>query len=196
MIEFIKGKIHLLTPTSVVLETVGGVGYGINISLNTFTALEQATEALLYVHESIREDAYVLYGFATREEREAFRLLTSVNGVGPNSARLVVSALSAAEFQNAILTEDVRTLKGIKGIGQKTAERIVVELKDKMAKMQVAGTLFGAAVVADPRRGEALDALEVLGYNKSQASKAVDKILAENSDMKVEQIVKAAFRLL
>lgn len=199
MIEFLSGNIAELTPTYAVIEC-NGVGYVASISLNTFSALEGQQKAKLFIHEAIREDAYQLFGFATTSEREVFRLLTSVSGVGATTARVIVSAMSPAELQNAITSGDTRTLKGVKGIGLKTAERIIVELKDKISKLGIAPD--GATTVAQPLaaangvKDEALQALEVLGYNKAQAAKAIDKILADNPDLKVEGVVRAAFRLL
>ena len=198
MIEFLHGRVADLAPTYAVIEC-GGVGYMASISLNTYSALEGRQEARLVIHEAIREVAYQLYGFATADEREVFRLLTSVSGVGAATARVIVSALSAAELQNAIVAEDARALKGVKGIGLKTAERIIVELKDKIGKLGLESGAIGkpaGKAVASPVKDEALQALEVLGYNKAQAAKAVDKILADNPDQKVEAVVKAAFRML
>lgn len=199
MIEFLSGNIAELTPTYAVIEC-NGVGYVASISLNTFSALEGQQKAKLFIHEAIREDAYQLFGFATTSEREVFRLLTSVSGVGAATARVIVSAMSPAELQNAIMSGDTRTLKGVKGIGLKTAERIIVELKDKISKLGIAPD--GATTAPQPLaaangvKDEALQALEVLGYNKAQAAKAIDKILADNPDLKVEGVVRAAFRLL
>lgn len=199
MIEFLSGNIAELTPTYAVIEC-NGVGYVASISLNTFSALEGQQKAKLFIHEAIREDAYQLFGFATTSEREVFRLLTSVSGVGAATARVIVSAMSPAELQNAITSGDTRTLKGVKGIGLKTAERIIVELKDKISKLGIAPD--GATTAPQPLaaangvKDEALQALEVLGYNKAQAAKAIDKILADNPDLKVEGVVRAAFRLL
>lgn len=199
MIEFLSGNIAELTPTYAVIEC-NGVGYIASISLNTFSALEGQQKAKIFIHEAIREDAYQLFGFATTSEREVFRLLTSVSGVGAATARVIVSAMSPAELQNAITSGDTRTLKGVKGIGLKTAERIIVELKDKISKLGIAPD--GATTTAQPLatangvKDEALQALEVLGYNKAQAAKAIDKILADNPDLKVEGVVRAAFRLL
>lgn len=198
MIEFIRGEVAELTPTYAVIDC-GGVGYLANISLNTYSALENEKTAKLFILEAIREDAYQLYGFATAGEREVFRLLTSVSGVGASTARVMVSAMSAGELKSVIMGENVKALKGIKGIGQKTAERIVVELKDKIGKTDVedsASPLPTTPSAAQAVKEEALQALEVLGYNKSQAAKAVDKILAETPDLKVEGVVKAAFRML
>lgn len=198
MIEFIKGEIAELTPTYAVIDC-GGVGYLANISLNTYSALENKKAAKLFIHEAIREDAYLLYGFDSASEREVFRLLTSVSGVGASTARIMVSAMSAAELKNVIMSENVKALKGIKGIGLKTAERIVVELKDKMAKAEI-GEATGILPIAPSAQSavkeDALQALEALGYNKGQASKAIDKILADNPDLKVEGVVKAAFKML
>ncbi len=198
MIEFIRGAVAELTPTYAVVDC-GGVGYLASISLNTYSALEGKEEAKLYIHEAIREDAYQLYGFATTGEREAFRLLTSVSGVGAATARVMVSAMSAPELKSVIMSENVKALKGIKGIGLKTAERIIVELKDKIGKLEAGAdiqVLPGAGLTSSPTKEEALQALEVLGYNKSQAAKVVDKILSENPELKVEAVVKSAFKLL
>ena len=202
MIEFIRGEIEDLNPTYAVVSC-GGVGYMISISLNTYSALQSEKSCKLFIHEAIREDAYQLYGFLSVQEREVFRMLTTVSGVGANTARVMLSAMTASELQTSIGNKDVRSLKGIKGIGQKTAERIVVELKEKIGKLDVGSAAntagkTGNAVNSAMQtvREEALQALEVLGYNKAQAAKAVDKLLTDNPDQKVETIVKAAFRML
>lgn len=198
MIEFIRGALAELNPTYAVIEC-GGVGYMANISLNTYSALEGKSEAKLYIHEAIREDAYQLYGFETTSEREVFRLLTSVSGVGASTARVMVSAMNAGELKSVIMSENVKALKGIKGIGLKTAERIVVELKDKIGKLDVDGAPSASQPAAAPTsttKEESLQALEVLGYNKAQASKVVDKILSDNPELNVEGVVKAAFKML
>ena len=131
MIEYISGEVVELTPTSAVIETSGGVGYFLHISLNTFSGLKQGERARLLVHEAIREDAYLLYGFKSRKERELFQLLISVSGVGPNTARMILSGLSPEEFEQVVATENVGLLKSVKGIGAKTAQRIIVDLKEK-----------------------------------------------------------------
>lgn len=198
MIEFIRGALAELNPTYAVIEC-GGVGYMANISLNTYSALEGKSEAKLYIHEAIREDAYQLYGFETTSEREVFRLLTSVSGVGASTARVMVSAMNAGELKSVIMSGDVKALKGVKGIGLKTAERIVVELKDKIGKLDVCVSSSASQPAAAPTsttKEESLQALEVLGYNKAQASKVVDKILSDNPELKVEGVVKAAFMML
>lgn len=198
MIEFIRGALAELNPTYAVIEC-GGVGYMANISLNTYSALEGKSEAKLYIHEAIREDAYQLYGFETTSERDVFRLLTSVSGVGASTARVMVSAMNAGELKSVIMSGDVKALKGVKGIGLKTAERIVVELKDKIGKLDVCVSSSASQPSAAPTsttKEESLQALEVLGYNKAQASKVVDKILSDNPELKVEGVVKAAFKML
>ena len=199
MIEFISGKVAELTAAYAVIDC-GGVGYYANISLYTFEELKDKETARLYIHEAIREDAYVLYGFATPVEREVFRALISVSGVGAASGRLIVSAMTPAELKNVIMAEDVATLKSIKGLGLKTAQRIIVELKDKIEKIETGDTNWDASAGSTSAnkvvREEALQALEVLGYSKTAAAKVVDKLLKENPELKVEGIVKAAFRLL
>ena len=200
MIEFIKGKLDTLNATYAVVDC-GGVGYMANISLNTYSALEGKEEAKLYIHEVIREDAYQLFGFATTGEREVFRLLTSVSGVGAVTARLMVSAMTPAELKSVIMGENVNALKGIKGLGQKTSERIIVELKDKIGKLDIEGgatasTLPGLAAAASPVKDDTLQALEAMGYNKAQASKVIDKILSENPDFKVQDVFKMALKML
>ncbi len=199
MIEFLSGKLATLTPTYAVVDC-GGVGYMASISLNTFSALEGREGVKLFVHEVIREDAYQLYGFADEGEREVFRLLTSVSGVGAATARVIVSAMTATELREVIMGGDSKALKGVKGIGLKTAERIIVELKDKIGKLGVetaaAAPRVGSSAAVSHTKEEAVQALEVLGYAKAQAAKAVDKILADNPEQKVEAVVKAAFRML
>ncbi len=197
MIEFLSGDIAELTPTTAVINCAG-VGYLANISLNTFSALQGQQKAKLFIHEAIREDAYQLFGFATTAEREVFRLLTSVSGVGASTARVIVSALSPAELQNVITSGDTRSLKGIKGIGLKTAERIIVELKDKISKLGISpdGNTPAASTLDSGLRNDAILTLETLGYNHAQAAKAVDKVLSSNPDLSVGDVIKASLALL
>ena len=197
MIEFLSGDIAELTPTTAVIDCAG-VGYLANISLNTFSALQGQQKAKLFIHEAIREDAYQLFGFATTAEREVFRLLTSVSGVGASTARVIVSALSPAELQNVITSGDARSLKGIKGIGLKTAERIIVELKDKISKLGIFpdGNTSAASTLDSGLRNDAILTLETLGYNHAQAAKAVDKVLSSNPDLSVGDAIKASLALL
>lgn len=197
MIEYVKGKLDECTATYAVVDC-GGVGYMLAISLGTYTAIKDMQDVKLFVHEAIREDAYNLFGFATREEREMFRLLITVSGVGANTGRVILSAYPTSELRKAILLDDVNSIKSIKGIGLKTAQKIIVELKDKVDKLEpgdsTEGQLFAPA--NSKVREDSLAALEALGYARAQATKVVDKLIKEQPDAKVEQIVKGAFKLL
>lgn len=193
MYDFVSGKIVQSSPAHVVIEN-NGLGFFINISLNTFTALKEKTEASLFVHENIREDAYNLFGFFESSERDLFRHLISVSGIGPNTARMMLSSLQPEELRIAILTGNVEYLKGIKGIGLKTAQRIIVELKDKLGKEPADQKLFTLA--NNTVRDEALSALVMLGFPRAAALKVVEKILAQEPDCKVELLVKQALKML
>jgi len=192
MFEYIKGKITDLSPTSAVIET-NNIGFSINISLNTYTAIDGKNEALLYIYEAVREDAFTLYGFSSKEERALFLLLISVSGVGANSARMILSTYSVQELETIISTENVKQLKGVKGIGSKTAERIIVDLKDKVNKV---GNNESIISPSNAIKEEALAALVVLGYNQSAASKVVDVILKENPSFTIEKTIKEALNRL
>lgn len=193
MYEFISGKIAKTTPAYVVIEN-NGIGYLINISLYTYEALKDKKETLLYIYENIREDAYLLYGFSDIREREIFQMLISVSGIGANTARMMLSSMSPEELQLAISTENVNQIKSIKGIGQKTAQRVIVELKDKIGK--VAEEQKIALLKDNTNAEEALSALVMLGFAKAPSQKVVDKILKENPDSKVEDIIKLALKML
>lgn len=197
MIEYIRGKIADLTPTQVVLET-GGVGYLMFISLNTYTAIQDKQESKLYVYESIREDAYQLYGFATRPERDLFVLLISVSGIGGQTARMILSAFTPADLANIVESGDERSLKGVKGIGPKAAQRIIVDLKGKMAFCigTASGTPGEARPVLSPLVDEAVQALSVLGFSPAPAQKVVVGIVKEEPGLPVELIIKKALKLL
>lgn len=192
MFEYIKGKITDLSPTSAVIET-NNIGFSINISLNTYTAIDGKNEALLYIYEAVREDAFTLYGFSSKEERALFLLLISVSGVGANSARMILSTYSVQELETIISTENVKQLKGVKGIGSKTAERIIVDLKDKVNRV---GNDESIISPSNAIKEEALAALVVLGYNQSAASKVVDVILKENPSFTIEKTIKEALNRL
>ncbi|GHT12678.1 Holliday junction ATP-dependent DNA helicase RuvA [Bacteroidia bacterium] len=196
MYEYISGKITELTPTYVVVET-GGVGYYIHVSLQTYGQLGGKTEARLFVHQQIKEDAHVLFGFAERRERELFRLLVSVSGVGPSTAQLMLSALSSDELTTAIATENVAVVKSVKGIGQKTAERLIVELKDKILKVS-AGMGVGDMKTALPASNakEAVSALVALGFARPATEKMVEQVWKENSTAGVEELIKKALQRL
>jgi Holliday junction DNA helicase RuvA len=193
MIEYIRGALIRITPTYLVIET-GGIGYFVNISLNTFSKLEKQSEYTLPVHEVIREDAHQLFGFADAGEREMFRLLISVTGVGANTARMMLSSLSSEELERAISISDVNVLKSVKGIGLKTAQRIIVDLKDKIGKITAGDEIF--ALSDNTNREEALSALVMLGFAKSAVNKVIDKIVREEKNLTVEDIIKKALKNL
>ncbi len=193
MIDYIKGDITQITPTFLITET-GGIGYSIHISLSTFSKLENKKEYKILIHEVIREDTHQLFGFADAEERDIFRLLISVTGVGANTARMMLSSLNPAEIEKAILGSDVNLLKSVKGIGLKTAQRIIVDLKDKLGKQAGSGEIF--AFADNTRREEALSALVMLGFAKSAVSKVLDKIVRDEKNLTVEDMIKKALKNL
>lgn len=196
MIDYIKGEITELTPANVVLET-GGIGYFIHITLPTFSALGDQKTTKLYVYESIREDAHVLYGFRMQSERQLFLLLISVSGIGANTARVIMSSYTAQEIQEMIASGNVVALNAIKGIGTKTAQRIIVDLKDKIVK-GVGGTDFSNVVASaqSEHKEEAISALVMLGYNAAASQKTVDRILKDQPSLKVEQLIKLALKMM
>ena len=193
MIDYIKGTITQITPTFLTIES-GGIGYFINISINTFSKLEGKSDFRILIHEVIREDSHQLFGFADAAEREIFRFLISVSGVGANTARMMLSSLSPVEIEKAILGSDVDILKSVKGIGLKTAQRIIVDLKDKLGKQAGSGELF--ALADNTNREEALSALVMLGFAKSAVSKVLDKIVREEKNLTVEDMIKRALKNL
>jgi Holliday junction DNA helicase RuvA len=193
MIDYLKGTITRITPTFLTLET-GGIGFHINISITTFSKLEGKTDFKVLVHEVIREDSHQLFGFADSEERDIFRLLISVTGVGANTARMMLSSLSPGEIEKAIIGSDVNILKSVKGIGLKTAQRIIVDLKDKLGKQAGSGEIFTFA--DNTKREEALSALVMLGFAKSAVSKVLDKIVREEMNLTVEDMIKKALKNL
>ena len=193
MIEYITGKISELTPASAVIEC-NGIGYFLNISLTTYSALSQNTATKLFVYESIREDVHVLFGFISRRERDLFLLLISVSGVGPNTARMILSSLSAPELEQVIVSENVNILKSVKGIGAKTAQRIIVDLKDKIKPGD--NTLNISMPQNQEVQDEAVAALVMLGFPQTASMKVVQKLLNESPTLKVEAIIKAALKML
>lgn len=196
MIEYIKGEIVELAPARMILEC-GGIGYELNISLTTYSAFNGKTSGKLFVYEVIREDAHLLFGFAERIERELFLLLTSVSGVGPNTARMILSSLPPKELVEAIASKNEAALTAVKGIGLKTAQRILVDLKNKVKSVE---GLAPVDVVAAPSNGtvaeEAVAALVMLGFQKAASQKAVTSILKGSPAMAVEQVIKTALRML
>ncbi|MDO4159036.1 MAG: Holliday junction branch migration protein RuvA [Prevotellaceae bacterium] len=198
MIEYIRGELAELSPAYAVVET-GGVGYGLNITLNTFSAIQGKKDVRLHVYESIREDAYVLFGFASRQERDMFLLLITVSGVGANTARMILSELSASELCEIISTGNERMLKTVKGIGLRTAQRIIVDLKDKIVTSGIASELPAAKgpkapAVNNEIKDEAIGALTMLGFAPAPSAKVVVAILKEQPDLPVEQVVKLALK--
>ena len=197
MIEYVKGSLADITPAYAVIEA-NGVGYGLNISLNTYSAIQGKKETKLWVYEAIREDAYVLFGFATKQERDMFLLLITVSGVGANTARVILSEMTVNELCNVISTGNERVLKGVKGIGLKTAQRIIVDLKDKILNSGVAQQISVAggsqSTVDYGVRDEAVGALTMLGFSPAPSAKVVMAILKENPDMPVEQVIKQALK--
>jgi Holliday junction DNA helicase RuvA len=194
MIEYIKGEIAELTPATATIETAGGVAYLVNISLYTFSKLEGVKTARLLIHESIREDAWLLYGFIEEKERSLFRLLIGVSGVGASTARVILSSLNPDEIEAAIATEDVRALKNVKGIGAKTAERIIVDLKDKIKAADT--TLLSKVTMSNDVFEEALAALVMLGFTRQQSQKALKKLFEAEPTIKVENAIKKALAMM
>ena len=193
MYEYFSGKLTEKKPTYVIIDNQG-IGYLINISLNTYDKIKDLDSAKLYVHFVVREDAQILYGFADEPERALFRALITVSGVGANTARLVLSSLTTGEAYNAISSGDVSTLQSVKGIGSKTAQRIVVDLKDKLGKQGFLPDKIG--VFHNTMKDEALSGLVILGFNKSTASKVLDRVLKHSAFDNVESLIKEALKNL
>lgn len=211
MIEYIKGELTELTPTLAVVEAAG-VGYALNISLNTFSGIQGKKDVKLYVHEALvtggRDDSFTLYGFSTRQERALYQLLITVSGVGANTARMILSASSPAELCNTIANGDERMLKSVKGIGLKTAQRIIVDLRDKIATLGIEGGAEGKrnddrqgmsgeeALQTSIVRDEAIQALLMLGFSPAPSAKVVNAILKDQPSLPVEQVVKLALKMI
>ena len=195
MLDFIKGEIIELNPASVVIE-VGGLGYIANISLNTYSALAEKKTTKLFVYEAIREDAHLLFGFIEKRERELFLLLISVSGVGANTARMILSSLSVSELESVISSGNSNTLKCVKGIGSKTAERIIIDLKDKIKLSGDAIAGEKTTTPANESAKEAISALMMLGFNQMASQKVVAKIVKEKPSTTVEEMIKMALKML
>ena len=201
MIEYIKGVLTELTPAMAVVETAG-IGYALNISLNTFTAVQGKKEVKLYVHETLvtggRDDSFTLFGFATKQERELYDLLITVSGVGANTARMILSSLSPTELCSVISTGNDKMLKAVKGIGLKTAQRIIVDLKDKIISLGLADEFSASGgnvdMVNSDIKDEAVAALTMLGFSPAPSARVVVDILKENPDLPVEKVVKLALK--
>ena len=197
MIEYIRGGIAELSPATAIIDC-NGLGYGVNISLNSYAAIQGKKECKLYIYEAIREDAYVLYGFADKQERELFLLLISVSGIGGNTARMILSALSPSELINVISTENATLLKTVKGIGLKTAQRFIVDLKDKIASsgMETVNSEMFASAANSEIHDEAVAALTMLGFAQAASQKVVAAILKEEPSAPVEKVIKLALKRL
>ena len=200
MIEYVRGILDELTPTQATIEC-HGVGYILNISLNTYTALQGKGEARLFVYEAIREDAWTLFGFATKQERELFLLLISVSGVGGNTARTMLSSFSASELAGLIMEGNERLLKTVKGLGAKTAQRIIVELKDKVVSLGISATSVSdatdtATTMNSEVYNEAFEALKMLGFPPAPVAKTVKAILKDEPSAPVEKVIKMALKML
>lgn len=197
MIEYIKGELTELSPALAVIEAAG-VGYGLNISLQTYSACQGKKEVKLYVFEAIREDAHVLYGFYNKKEREMFQLLITVSGVGTNTARMMLSSMSVSELCNAISTGNAKLIQSIKGIGKMTAQRIIVDLRDKIVALGIADEIPAGGAMQAPIdtgvRDEAVAALTMLGFSPAPTQKVVVQILQEQPSLPVEQVVKLALK--
>lgn len=191
MITHLNGKLVEKNPTNLVVEC-NGVGYEVKISLNTFSVIKSEESIFIFIQFIVREDAQILYGFASKEEREMFQYLISVSGIGPNTAMIMLSSLVPDEIAHAILSEDVRTIQGIKGIGAKTAQRVIIDLKDKVNKINFSSeNIF---TQGNTNRFDALTALVSLGFDKKNVDKALDKIAT--GDESVEQLIKDALKIL
>ena len=194
MIDYIKGEITELTPASVTLETYG-IGYFINISLSTYTALQGQDQAKVFIYEAIREDSHTLYGFHDKHEREIFIHLISVSGVGPSTGRMILSSLSSQEVESVIASENAAVLQTVKGIGAKTAQRIILDLKDKIKYTESGSTVKVPATIFAAGHGqEAISALVMLGFSKPASEKVIAKIVKESPSLPVEAIIKEALK--
>ncbi len=193
MYAFISGSLSEVTPTQVVLENQG-IGYEINITLNTYSVIKDSPKAKLFTHLVVREDAHILYGFADENERKLFQHLITVSGVGANTARLILSSLTTEEAYNAITSGNVMILQSVKGIGAKTAQRIVIDLKDKLLKQDI--TVEKVDVYHNTLKDEALSGLLILGFSKAMAEKALNKVLKQSDINSVEGLIKEALKIL
>ena len=195
MIDYIKGQITELSPTEVIIETYG-IGYRILISLQTYEGLNGKKDVIVYIHHYLREDEELYYGFATKDERELFRLLIGVSGIGASTARMMLSSLTADEIRNAIIAEDINKIKSIKGIGLKSAQRLILELKDKVVKGAGSDNNVLFSSTSNAATEEAVTALVMLGFTKANVTKAVTAVLKENPGASLEEIIKQSLKRL
>jgi Holliday junction DNA helicase RuvA len=191
--EYISGRLAELTPAIAVVDQ-GGIGYLIQISLQTYATLRGKEQVILLTEEVIREDSHTIFGFASGEEREMFRLLITVSGIGPNTARMMLSSLTTPDIRRAVQTDNVNLLKSVKGVGVKTAQRVIIDLRDKIGKTEEAGGIL--ADKGNTSKDEALSALVMLGFGRNESVKALDQILKENPLNGAEELVKLALKKL
>lgn len=194
MFAYIKGTFTVKTPTLAVIEA-NGVGYAINISLHTYSKIEKLTEGRLWTHVQIKDDSHDIYGFFHEDEREVFRMLISVSGIGTNTARIILSSMTSAETKNAILAEDELAFKRVKGVGPKTAKRLIIDLKDKVLKSDSSESAVPLAVLGNTPRREALSALLALGFNRAEVQKALNKV-SSDAEISTEELIKQSLKAL
>lgn len=197
MYDYIKGNLVEIFPTQAIIET-GGIGYKLEISLGTFAEIQslQGTDIKLYIYYHVKEDVALWFGFFDKEERDVFILLIGVNGIGPNTARMILSSLSTQELKSSIIGNDVNRIKSVKGIGLKTAQRVIIDLKDKVVKGADSSTLPLGGVVSSPISEEALGALIMLGFSKASSQKAISEVIKESPNLQVEEVIKKALKKL
>ena len=193
MFEYIKAQLVELNPAYAIMDN-NGLAYFINISVNTYSQLKEGENTTLFLQQIVREDAHLLFGFADKSEREIFRLLITVSGIGANTARMMLSSLSTVDIKTAIESANVNVLKSVKGIGLKTAQRVIIDLKDKIGKAEIDEDIF--APLSNTKREEALSALVMLGFNKPAIEKTLDKITSEKGELSVEELIKLALKRL
>ena len=186
MITFLKGKLIEKNPTDIVLD-VNGVGYRINISLNTFSKIDDKENCFIYTYFHVKEDAQILYGFGNKEERSVFKLLISVSGIGPNTAQVIMSSMSPENLQRAVMTNDIESIKSVKGIGLKSAQRLILDLKDKISKISLQDS---SSRINNTIKDEALSALKMLGFARKNIETVIDKTLLDSEDITVEDLIK------
>lgn len=195
MYDYIIGDLTELTPTEAVIEN-NNIGYKLQISLQTYTVLQNQAKTKLFIYHHLREDVELWYGFITKDERRIFLLLIDVNGIGPNTARMILSSLSLDELKTAIVAGDVNKIKGVKGIGLKTAQRLIIELKDKISKTSISAEDLLSGSTNSTICDEALSALVLLGFNKTAAGKTINTIVKENSKITLEELIKVSLKRL
>ena len=186
MITFLKGKLIEKNPTDIVLD-VNGIGYRINISLNTFSEIDDNENCFIYTYFHVKEDAQILYGFSNKEERYVFKLLISVSGIGPNTAQVIMSSMSPENLQRAVMTNDIESIKSVKGIGLKSAQRLILDLKDKISKISLQDS---SSRINNTIKDEALSALKMLGFARKNIETVIDKTLLDSEDITVEDLIK------